>query len=103
MLIGTHDIHALILGRAITGLQAFTADTWQYCQSSTTDISLWFTNCVTATLIAMWLESTQNWLHCYHCMQYIILLQYYRLYHMIWMIILCRIWYEIIICTTCRT
>lgn len=23
---GTHDIHALILGRAITGLQAFTAD-----------------------------------------------------------------------------
>ena len=23
---GTHDIHALILGRAITGIQAFTAD-----------------------------------------------------------------------------
>jgi len=23
---GTHDIHALILGRAITGLQAFTPD-----------------------------------------------------------------------------
>ena len=23
---GTHDIHALILGKAITGLQAFTAD-----------------------------------------------------------------------------
>jgi len=26
LLTGTHDIHALILGRAITGLQAFTAD-----------------------------------------------------------------------------
>jgi len=26
MLTGTHDIHALILGRAITGHQAFTAD-----------------------------------------------------------------------------
>lgn len=25
-LAGTHDIHALILGRAITGLQAFTVD-----------------------------------------------------------------------------
>lgn len=25
---GTHDVHALILGRAITGLQAFTADRW---------------------------------------------------------------------------
>ena len=26
LIAGTHDIHALILGRAITGLQAFTAD-----------------------------------------------------------------------------
>ena len=26
--VGTHDIHALILGRAITGLQAFTGDKW---------------------------------------------------------------------------
>lgn len=27
---GTHDIHALILGRAITGLQAFTSDWMNY-------------------------------------------------------------------------
>ncbi len=28
VIVGTHDIHALILGRAITGLQSFTVDNW---------------------------------------------------------------------------
>lgn len=31
---GTHDIHALILGRAITGIQAFTAGKWWVVQGA---------------------------------------------------------------------
>ena len=37
---GTHDVHALILGRAMTGIQAFSATAWEKRLPTAGDIAI---------------------------------------------------------------